>query len=138
MKKENDEIAGLAHPGARYECRLGKFGAYFHDADAGRDLSLSDVLEILERNAGWRPIETAPRDGTRILVFTHYDKYGPLRVVVGAMFSHGAWRRTPVTSAEALNPSHWMPLPTAPDEGLPIPTAALVATPPPLKAEDEE
>jgi hypothetical protein len=60
----------------------------------------------------WQPIETAPKDGTRILVCQ--------RMVRGEMvfrsvrithwwFSFGRWNMTRGT------PTHWMPLPDPPE-----------------------
>lgn len=66
--------------------------------------------------AEWQPIETAPRDGTRILFYTpgdeetgwlgivtesHYDKHGLVDLFVPQ------WQ-------DGLEPTHWMPLPDPP------------------------
>jgi len=69
---------------------------------------------------GWQPIETAPKDGTAILL--HYD-WEPLTVVgyfgTGDMpeMQHDRWRvKYDCDSLEAGFgvPTHWMPLPPAP------------------------
>ena len=55
---------------------------------------------------GWRPIETAPKNGTRVLVFT-------TRSVVGYYqeFAEMGWFSD---DGRFLAPTHWMPLPEAP------------------------
>jgi hypothetical protein len=63
---------------------------------------------------GWRPIETAPKDGRAILA--HYvepsshsiEWYGITR------FEAGDWQDLP-WSADGARPTHWKPLPDAPD-----------------------
>jgi hypothetical protein len=73
--------------------------------------------------AGWRPIETAPKDGTRIhLGFLHSQNWD-----VVAHWECGDWALTGTgPSADRLHgrpaPSHWRPLPRAP--GLPPVTSA--------------
>lgn len=84
------------------------------------------IREMVE----WRPIETAPRDGTHILIAPHMDV---------ALWDHGAerwitnviplnsdrtiaddWRARPVMMFEqyasnwGIEPTHWLPLPPAP------------------------
>ena len=64
------------------------------------------------RASGWQPIETAPTDGTHILVFA------PVDGVVSSYFKHGCWQRmTTVYAAgrDGNEPTHWMPLPDAPE-----------------------
>ena len=70
----------------------------------------------------WQPIETAPRDGTSLLLWCpHYKR--PIRVgtyEIWEDFSHGQsvskreyWSIGTFDSLEVL-PTHWMPLPEPP------------------------
>lgn len=82
----------------------------------------------------WQPIETAPKDGTEVLLFVP-GYIGGRRVmegniVVGAWIDDHAWGREGVwwsdisdpyeghsgATADSvdLTPTHWMPLPEAP------------------------
>lgn len=72
----------------------------------------------------WRPIETAPKDGTKVLLF--YP--GPHRGVCVGVFidrqtfeygklahRHQYWyTRATLVPADNLQPTHWMPLPAPP------------------------
>lgn len=61
----------------------------------------------------WQPIETAPKDGTEILVHTKYETF--YVVSYDSLFS-APWRvRNDEGLSEAV-PTHWMPLPSAPAE----------------------
>lgn len=57
----------------------------------------------------WQPIDTAVKDGTRILIVN--DK----GLVVVARWQSGwdTWHSVP--GAYAVKPTHWMPLPSAPE-----------------------
>lgn len=58
----------------------------------------------------WLPIETAPKDGTQILVFRrHEEGYERSRIGVDH-WEGGTWWR----SRRDMMPTHWMPLPAAP------------------------
>lgn len=72
--------------------------------------------------ADWQPIETAPKDGTEVLLFTRSD-VGPEKdywesfgdphfstVQIGA-FEDGKWHQNVIGGA-----THWMPLPSPPGE----------------------
>lgn len=58
----------------------------------------------------WQPIETAPKDGTDILTWTHLpDAFNPYIVV--------KWKRGTWVAVDPLGeylPTHWMPLPEPP------------------------
>jgi disulfide bond formation protein DsbB len=58
----------------------------------------------------WQPIETAPRDGTRILLF--------IPGFIGDKIWTGLWANAWFTSIGKCDPdeqpSHWMPLPEPP------------------------
>lgn len=59
----------------------------------------------------WQPIETAPRDRTRVLVSDRY-------CVDTAYFTKGEWWLYECSDdwySCSINPTHWMPLPAAPD-----------------------
>lgn len=60
----------------------------------------------------WQLIETAPKDGTHVLVFMYGD-------MTTAYWDGETWELSiasdgPVESNE-VNPTHWMPLPTPPN-----------------------
>lgn len=57
----------------------------------------------------WRDIETAPKDGTFVLLgFAYYPKIMHVRDWLGE--PHNCWRG-------GCNPTHWQPLPPAPSTG---------------------
>lgn len=78
---------------------------------------------------GWMPIETAPRDGTVILIAGgaddqmayqsgRYDEF--MQAPTRAMWSGGGWlialAEACCVGIERINPTHWMPLPTPPED----------------------
>lgn len=88
------------------------------------------AVAILDRAAvvaamKWQPIETAPKDGTRILGwipdldvdFPYIDIPGAATISWDQVYS--CWEVDPAEtweySPEKRNPTHWMPLPEAPD-----------------------
>ena len=58
-----------------------------------------------EAEMEWQPIETAPKDGM-VLVWDGYPRI--------AWQERGVWRDSDEFFAQALNPTHWMPLPDPP------------------------
>ena len=70
----------------------------------------------------WQPIETAPKDGTQILVGNRHGAwlamyrpiyqsgYSPQNPWFSLMINHGHMK------VVELTPTHWMPLPAAPSE----------------------
>jgi hypothetical protein len=77
--------------------------------------ALASPVVAEPREAGWRPIETAPKDGTRILGWC-YDEVETLYWCESVwVTAGGAW-----VSEEARSdtmeylPTHWLPLPAPP------------------------
>ena len=65
----------------------------------------------------WKPIDTAPKDGTYVLVYNN-DGY-----VYDANYDGGKWRFASADqhgcgccSGDYDRPTHWMPLPDKPEE----------------------
>lgn len=59
------------------------------------------------RGMKWRPIATAPKDGTRIFVWEPARSWGPLVQVMW----HEGWEEWRISNEEIVcTPTHWMPL----------------------------
>lgn len=58
----------------------------------------------------WQPIETAPKDGTFVLLYSPI-LFGEQMVV--AYYELGRWNDL---MGRVPQPTHWMPLPKAPEE----------------------
>lgn len=71
----------------------------------------------------WQPISTAPKDGTRILIFEAEDGApGTVRV--------SYWRDDTIPtgwSGSERKPSHWLPLPNPPEKARPMPNGKATA-----------
>ena len=57
----------------------------------------------------WQPMETAPTDGTQILV---YEEHGGINVM---LFMEGRFREKVSFCSLRSPPTHWMPLPPRPN-----------------------
>ena len=62
---------------------------------------------------GWKPIETAPKDGTTVLLRSKYGSHGDGYWLQSARDGLGAW----VWPYLRNEPWFWMPLPAAPGAG---------------------
>jgi len=66
--------------------------------------------------AEWLPIESAPKDGTRLLLIDNLDKW----VYIGLWGPHvgddGLWIQDDFGGIPDEQPDHWMPVPAAPTE----------------------
>lgn len=71
--------------------------------------ALREQIATLKQERMWRPIETAPRDGTEILCWC--PGIGE-RVLC---FDAGCWVLAGGDYANDYEPTHWMPLPPAPE-----------------------
>ena len=69
----------------------------------------------------WQPIETAPKNGTEVLIAVDYEEYVSKTAVMTAQHSstefdypNGCWIAYDGAVIEFGTPTHWMPLPTPP------------------------
>ena len=66
----------------------------------------------------WQPMETAPRDGTRILVFTPGEKEWDGVMTAKWCKTYNCWWGDPNEASEydpdSLEPTLWMPTPALP------------------------
>ena len=69
------------------------------------------MTDVKPDKHGWMPIETAPRDGTNIIV------YAPVDGVTASKFTLGCWQRLTVVYGDfpSNDPTHWQPLPEPPE-----------------------
>ena len=71
---------------------------------------------------GWRSIETAPKDGTSILLYGVWkgevSKNPEYRDIFKAAYSFDEWVvcDSDIYGPIVLDPTHWMPLPDIPNE----------------------
>lgn len=97
--------------------------------DPDDDLSVlaRQLLRAIEHDADWQPIETAPKDGTRILIHSGERcsncPDGTLGISV-AYWHDDAWStgRNAYSGADLYarhQPTHWMPAPIPPTEEIP-------------------
>jgi hypothetical protein len=67
---------------------------------------------------GWKPIDTAPRDGTGIILYSDGECAPPVIAQWDDMWTDGAWivqhGSASIRLSWVFNPTHWMPLPTPP------------------------
>jgi hypothetical protein len=61
--------------------------------------------------SGWQPIETAPKDGTHVIIFDPSDSR-PREAVFDTCY--GQWV-DPIEAYDEYSPTHWMPLPAPPE-----------------------
>lgn len=91
---------------------------------AAHNAAIDSAIAALGEGDGWMPIDSAPRDGTEIVVFEyappsdwckeHYPKGVPSVDVV--CFDEDSWTDFRSSQPDRC-PQFWMPLPQPPTEG---------------------
>lgn len=90
----------------------------------GEDWSPSDPHSSEQAAQGWQPIETAPKDGTPVDLFSQYgrrwcnyrwDKQIRRGMWSDAAYAHRVWHDRPCMYEASV--THWMPIPSAPVSG---------------------
>lgn len=76
---------------------------------------LQNLLEKMEKDRSWQPIDTAPKDGTEILLLeTHYGGDMEMHHAKWGGDFHNAW--IPSQGIGFFDDAtHWMPLPALPN-----------------------
>jgi len=75
---------------------------------------MAEILRIVREMGQWQPIETAPKDGTPILIFTERGQYVADWAEFEIEYWHvhdGKFEPRPVRGPA---PTHWIPLPDPP------------------------
>lgn len=105
MSTETLSVTKIAEARAMIGLAMKRLGELNRDDESGIRIVLANAMEILK----WRPIETAPKDGTLFLVWASSYEGLP------AMYSLCAWQPDAGFCIDELRtPSHWMPLPEPP------------------------
>jgi hypothetical protein len=110
---EQEALDVLAHVQDFYDLMYEEEGAELREAlsvlNIGKGAVKSEAAGKVEEGAanGWQPIETAPRDGTHILIRPCDGTYNVARWIGFWASVPGAWTR---------QPTHWQPLPPPPTE----------------------
>jgi hypothetical protein len=64
----------------------------------------------------WQPIETAPKDGTQILLAVYFSGAGWGIAAGGWEQKRSHWWSWMFNGGDDAQPTHWMPLPDPPPE----------------------
>ena len=67
--------------------------------------------------AGWQPIETAPQDGSTVLVWDGHDVMTARNILIGELETGEPVFQWCADQSCAEDPTHWMPLPAPPKDG---------------------
>lgn len=93
-----------------------KLAVFLNQSPAGQEIVSEAERRAIEMlrcelramlNGGWQPIDTAPKDGTRLLI---YDTDAFKRITIG----HWSDDWIDEDNADVWSPTHWMPLPRQP------------------------
>lgn len=106
----------------------GQIAAIYGRLDA-EDCAWIDREWAKMRGMGWQPIETAPKDGTYVLVFVE-SSGGLGEAYFDIQDDNWWWANTAPHDFDptyATDPTHWMPLPQGPDTSTDRASAATVS-----------
>jgi hypothetical protein len=78
------------------------------------NIILKEENEKLQKQNEWLPIETAPKDGTWILVYQKYNDSFSEIMIANYYEGNGCWSVMWDSRDTEINPTYWMPLPTPP------------------------
>lgn len=96
--------------------RLNAYETLRHHAAAELERLAWELAQSSERtDAGWQPIETAPKDGTDIIVYRpHFDGDYIPKVGTDYWMTKGVLEPTWAKSRKDCQPTHWRHFPAPP------------------------
>jgi len=100
---------------AEIELLHSQFNKAIYDQTLAENARLKAEVERLRKAGEWQPIETAPKDMTRVLGYV--EEY--IVVMWWFTYSNGRSCWETVDGESEVDPTHWMPLPKPPQEGKP-------------------
>ena len=71
------------------------------------------IVNAIEKNV-WQPINTAPRDGSIILVYGSFE--GMSKTIGKAFWIYSNWELLGDCAGSTFNATHWQPLPKPPED----------------------
>ena len=95
--------------GETYPCKPDIFEMTYEPLTASRARGEGDDFE-----RGWKPIESAPEDGTWVLVCQYTPGLGNPLPAIASQDQDGVWRWEPEHNPCSVCWTHWMPLPASP------------------------
>ena len=79
--------------------QIGRYGGYILS-------TTSAAWRAWQAARAWRPIETAPKDGSLVWGFSSYEK-----IPYACCWDEGKW----ISEEYDVHPTHWQPLPPPPE-----------------------
>jgi Protein of unknown function (DUF551) len=110
LRLSERHLAALIHGGPPLSRDERSEWRVLHD-EIGIDNVAEELLELREKTR-WRPIETAPKDGSMLIAWCQYMD------VAQARFSQRRqqWLFSDYGDESDWKPTHWMPMPSPPEQ----------------------
>lgn len=90
-----------------------KLASWYGDEPTAWEAWKAGIAAGMERDH-WQPIETAPKDGTPLLLFARCITATAPCIVVGWHADGHGWIEASFRKPVGIVPTHWMPLPPFP------------------------
>ena len=95
----------------RNDFKLDDFGYFDGHTDTAWMAWQARAALTAAKAGGWLPIETAPKDGTRVLLWRRAIRDQPAPIMADGFWCETCWVWPYILS----EPTHWQPLPAPPE-----------------------